>query len=82
MNPCYLVKRSLKDHNAWTGSASRIAGQNILIKVPKHPVLLPMTESLNQPVKEKDIGYALNGVAIFNPYNMQTCCDASGEVIY
>jgi len=39
--------------------------------------LLSMTASMQQPVKDGDNGFALNGVTFQNPYSMDTCCDAT-----
>ena len=70
-----LETKSIPDHNAWGINFDTIEEQDIRVRFPRSPSLLSMVDSLNQPVKPGDNGFALNGVTFTSPYNPQTCCD-------
>ena len=70
-----LRTNSIPDHNSWAVTSTSISQQDIRVKFPKVPVLLTLDSALQQPVKAGDNGFALNGVALHNPYNMDSCCD-------
>ena len=65
------------DHHAWgmSGSLAWIQEVKSSIRLPKAPKLLSIEEAKAQGAGAGTIGFALNGVSIYKPYN-SSCCDA------
>jgi len=66
----------IADHNSWalTGRNSATVETNSAFRVPRVPELLPLADAVDAP--QGPLGFAINGVAIFGPYNSK-CCDAT-----
>ena len=79
--PRILIRSTgIPDHNshALTGQVSNIGEQNHIFRIPQVPQLLALSEATS--ANQGPIGYAVNGVPIFGPYN-SGCCDATFEEI-
>ena len=64
------------DHNAWGLTPSgTVVGTDKSYRLPKNPTLLTESEGIAQGAPAGLVGFAVNGVAIFTPYNSD-CCDA------
>jgi len=65
------------DHHAWgmSGSLAWIQEVKSSIRLPKAPKLLSIEDAKAQGAGAGTIGFALNGVSIYKPYN-SSCCDA------
>ena len=73
-----LETNSIADHNLWVNSnMGYVEEDDIRVQFPAVPTLLSMQESLNQPSQIDGMGFAVNGVTLRNPYNSNTCCDAT-----
>ena len=74
-----LDSNGVPDHTAWAmGPATAvIEAQNHVFKIPRVPVLKPENQAQNANMGA--LGYAVNGVAIYSPYNahFDGCCDAT-----
>lgn len=67
---------AVPDHNAWGMTPSgKIQERNYSFRLPKAAVLLTRAEGVAQGAGTGIIGFALNGVPIYKPYN-SNCCDA------
>ena len=67
----------IPDHNAWglTPGGSILGRDNNSYRLPKVPTLLSEDDAIAQGAGSGTIGFALNGVSLFKPYNGD-CCDA------
>lgn len=74
----HLNASGIPDHNAWGLVENSYIGHqdNANIRIPKSPIMLPIAEAMQQGAGLGAVGVALNGVAIFNPYN-DDCCDVT-----
>ena len=71
-----IRSNGIPDHNSWgmSGPDATIEETNHIFRIPRVPVLTDITEAVELPLGP--IGYAVNGVPIFSPYN-NVCCDAT-----
>ena len=66
----------IPDHNAWgLTPAGEVLSTDKSYRLPKNPTLLTEEEAIAQGAGTGTVGFALNGVSIFKPYNGD-CCDA------
>ena len=74
----HLNATGIPDHNSWSfGDLSYIGTQsNFQIRVPAYPTLLSEEAAIMQGAGMGAIGMAINGVAIYTPYNKE-CCDVA-----
>ena len=64
------------DHNAWGLTPSgTVVGTDKSYRLPKNPTLLTEAEGIEQGAPAGLVGFGINGVSIFTPYNSD-CCDA------
>lgn len=67
---------SIPDHNAWGLTPNGLVQEsNYSYRLPKAAILLSEAEGVAQGAGTGIIGFAVNGVPIYKPYN-SNCCDA------
>ena len=59
----------------WSGREAFFEPREVSYRLPKAPVLLSEAEGIAQGAGAGTIGFAINGVAMYKPYN-SNCCDA------
>ena len=73
-----IETNSEPDHNAWILEHNSAGKTNTKkFRIPAQPSL----QSINNAVDAKEgvVGYAVNGVEIYSPYNSDTCCDFKAD---
>ena len=72
-----FTMNGIPDHNAWglTGRTAWFDENRSSVQLPKAPTLLSIEEATAQGAGSGTIGFALNGVSMYKPYN-SNCCDA------
>ena len=72
-----FTMNGIPDHNAWglTGRTAWFDENRSSVQLPKAPTLLSIEEAQAQGAGSGTIGFALNGVSMYKPYN-SNCCDA------